>query len=153
MFFFLAKTGSERRGDSLTRHRPYYVSLVWRRVGVDVYIFTHVYFPASSGQAVVVTGFIPYAPGAACLQCLLRARGSVNPTVLVVFSSSVANSRSRAFRRPICAQVKVPANIYEYTRLEDNLIRPTGATGLGIQRPRSCTSDCAFGLLKIGTFG
>ena len=35
------------------------------------------------------------------------AQGSAIP-LLVEFSSSVANSRSRAFRKSICAQVKVP---------------------------------------------
>ena len=33
--------------------------------------------------------------------------------MLVDFSSSVAHSRSRAFRKSICAQEKVPTNIYE----------------------------------------
>ena len=67
-----------------------------------------------------------------------RALGSAIP-LLVDFSSSVANSRSRAFRKSICTQEKVPTNLYEYlyalrgirihetdlyyTRLEDNLIR------------------------------
>ena len=62
------------------------------------------------------------------------AWGSANP-LLVDFSSRVANVRSRAFRKSICAQEKVPTNIYDfalrgfeltkltYTRLEDNLIR------------------------------
>ena len=39
--------------------------------------------------------------------------GFSNPLV-VDFSSSVANSRSRAFRKSICAQEKVPPNLYEY---------------------------------------
>ena len=34
--------------------------------------------------------------------------------MLVDFLSSAANSRSRAFRKSICAQEKIPANIYEY---------------------------------------
>ena len=42
-----------------------------------------------------------------------RAQGSAIP-LLVDFSSSVADSRSRAFRKSICAQEKVPANLYEY---------------------------------------
>ena len=58
--------------------------------------------------------------------------------LLVDFSSSVANSHSRAFRKSICAQEKVPTNLYEhaleltkltYTRLEDNLIRHRGDRG------------------------
>ena len=65
--------------------------------------------------------------------------------MFVDFSSGVANSRSRAFRKSICAREKVPTNLYEYTlggarnhetdleltkltytRLEDNLIRHRG---------------------------
>ena len=42
-----------------------------------------------------------------------RAQGSAIP-LLVDFLSSVANSRSRAFRKSICAQEKVPTNLYEY---------------------------------------
>ena len=42
-----------------------------------------------------------------------RAEGSAIP-LLVDFSSSVANSRSRAFRKSICPQEKVPTNLYEY---------------------------------------
>ena len=57
------------------------------------------------------------------------------------FISSVANSRSRAFRKSICAQEKVATNLYRvpgmhwggseltkltYTRLEDNLVRHRG---------------------------
>ena len=42
-----------------------------------------------------------------------RAEGSAIP-LLVDFSSSVANSLSRAFRKSICAQEKVPTNLYEY---------------------------------------
>ena len=68
-----------------------------------------------------------------------RAQGSSIP-LLVDFSSSVAKSRSRVFRKSICAREKVPTNLYEYlyalggirtheltyTRLEDNLIRHRG---------------------------
>ena len=67
-----------------------------------------------------------------------RAYGSAIP-LLVDFSSSDANSRSRATRKSICAQDKVPTNSYDYmhsrgleltkltyTRLEDNLIRHRG---------------------------
>ena len=45
-----------------------------------------------------------------------RAQGSVIP-LLVDFSSSVANSRSRAIRKSLCAQEKVLANLYEYARV------------------------------------
>ena len=44
---------------------------------------------------------------------IYRAQGSAI-SLLVDFSSSVANSRSRAFRKSICAQEKVPTNLYEY---------------------------------------
>ena len=59
--------------------------------------------------------------------------------MLVDFSSSVAYSRSRIFRKSICVQEKVPTNIYiyeyalTYTRLEDNLIRSTPAVLPGIR--------------------
>ena len=58
--------------------------------------------------------------------------------LLVDFSSSVANSRSRAFRKSICAQgksLRMYTSIHSggleltkltYTRLEDNLIRHRG---------------------------
>ena len=42
-----------------------------------------------------------------------RAQGLAIP-LLVDFSSSVANSRCRAFCKSICAQEKVPTNLYEY---------------------------------------
>ena len=67
-----------------------------------------------------------------------RAQGSAIP-LLVDFSSSVANSRSRAFRKSICAQEKIPgidtsmrsgglelAKLTYCTRLEHNLIRHRG---------------------------
>ena len=76
----------------------------------SLYYHTHfIYFPAS-GQA-VVTGVVPSSPRF-CLQFLLRI-GFSNLTARR-FSSSVANSRSRAFRKSICAQKKVPTNFYEY---------------------------------------
>ena len=86
--------------------------------------FSHFYFPAS-GQA-VVTGVDPSPPPVLASNSY-RAKGSAIP--------SVASSRSRAFRKSICAQEKAPTNFYEYalggtrshtkltyTRLEDNLI-------------------------------
>ena len=42
-----------------------------------------------------------------------RAYGSAIP-LLVDFSSSVANSRSGAFRKSICAQENIPTNLYVY---------------------------------------
>ena len=48
-------------------------------------------------------------PPGSCLQFLSRI-GFSNPTARR-FSSSVANSRSRAFRKSICAQEKLPTNI------------------------------------------
>ena len=75
-------------------------------------------------------------PGS-CLHFFYRVQGSAIP-LLVEFSSSAANSRSRVFRKSICAQEKVPTNFTSmhsggfeltkliYTRLEDNLIRHRG---------------------------
>ena len=59
----------------------------------------------------MVTGVVLLPPGS-CLQFLSRI-GFSDPTARR-FSSSVANSRSRAFRKSICAQEKVPTNLYEY---------------------------------------
>ena len=50
----------------------------------------------------------PFFPPASAFN-LYRALGSAIP-LLVDFSSCVANSRSRAFRKSICAQEKVPTN-------------------------------------------
>ena len=73
------------------------------------FFFTHIYFPAS-GQA-VVTGVVPSSPR--FLPSILSRIGFRNPTARR-FSSSVANSRSRAFRKSVCAQEKVPTTLYEY---------------------------------------
>ena len=43
-----------------------------------------------------------------------RAWGSAAIPLLVDFSSSVANSRSRVFRKSICAQAKVPTILHAY---------------------------------------
>ena len=74
------------------------------------------------------------------------------------FSSSVANSRSRAFRQSICAQEKSP-RIYTrvhsggfeltkltYTRLEDNLIRHRGDQfyHTSVRRPQRAVSVSFF---------
>ena len=85
----------------------------------------------------VVTGVVPSPPPVFAFK-YYRAEGSAIP-LLVDFSSSVAYSRSRAFRKSICAQEKVSTNIYTSmhlvglelakltcTRLEDNLIRHRG---------------------------
>ena len=60
----------------------------------------------------VVTGVVPSFPPVLAFNSY-RAQGSAIP-LLVDFSSSVANSRSCAFRKSICAQEKVPPNLYEY---------------------------------------
>ena len=52
-------------------------------------------------------------PPGSCLQFLSRI-GFSNSTLLADFSSSVANSRFRAFRKSTCAQEKFPTNLYEY---------------------------------------
>ena len=48
---------------------------------------------------------------------LYRALGSAIP-LLVDFSSSVANSRSRVLRKSVWAQKEVPTNLYEYALRE-----------------------------------
>ena len=80
----------------------------------------------------------PFFPPVLAFNFLSRI-GFSNPTASR-FSSSVANSRSRAFRKSICAQEKVPTNLYEYalcgarthetdlccTRLQYNVVRHRG---------------------------
>ena len=83
----------------------------------------------------VVTGVVPSPPRFLPSNFIAHRVPAI--LLLVDCSSSVAaNSRSRAFRKSICAQEKkVPTNLYErgfeltkltYTRLEDNLIRHRG---------------------------
>ena len=55
---------------------------------------------------------LPFSPPVLAF-IFYRTWGSAIP-LLVDFSSSVANSRSRAFRKSICAQEKVPTNLHEY---------------------------------------
>ena len=113
-----------------------------------IYIFSHLYFPAS-GQA-VVKGVVPSAPR--FLPSIFIARiGFSNPTARRFFIKCVANSRSRTSRKTICAQEKVPTNLCEYmlsagleltkltyTRLEDNLLRHRGDRDLDIPTPNEC---------------
>ena len=86
----------------------------------------------------MVTGVVPSPPRFSCLQFLTRI-GFSNPTARQFFIECVANSRSRAFRKSICAQEKSPHELIRvctwrgfeltkltYTRLEDNLIRRRG---------------------------
>ena len=81
------------------------------RCGIICFFFKHIYF-AASGQA-VVTGVVPFPPPLVLAFKFYRAQGSAIP-LLVDFSSSVVNSRSRAFRKSVYAQEKVPTNLYEY---------------------------------------
>ena len=60
----------------------------------------------------MVTGVVPFPPPVLAFN-FCRPYGSAIP-LLVDFSSSVANSRPRAFRKSICAQEKVPTDFYEY---------------------------------------
>ena len=54
----------------------------------------------------------PFSPPVLAFICIaLRVQQS---PLLVDFLSSVANSRSRAFLKSNCAQLKVPTNLYEY---------------------------------------
>ena len=57
----------------------------------------------------------PFPPVIAFNFC--RALGSAIP-LLVDISSSVANSRSRAFRKSICAQEKISTKLYKYALVE-----------------------------------
>ena len=105
-------------------------------ITIFFFFFLHTFrFPAS-GQA-VVTGVVPSPPR--FLPSIFIAHRVQQSHCSSYFSSSVANSRSRAFRKSICAQEQVPTNFYEYalggartltkltyTRLEDNLIRHRG---------------------------
>ena len=83
----------------------------------------------------MVTGAIPASPRFSSSICIGH-RFAI--PLLVDISSSVANSRSRAFRKSICGQEKVLTTLYEYalggarthetdlSKLEDNLIRHRG---------------------------
>ena len=73
---------------------------------------SHTHLLSASGQA-VVTGGRPLFPPVLSFN-FYRALGSAIPLLVDFFSSSVANSRSRAFRKSICAQEKVPTNLFEY---------------------------------------
>ena len=74
-----------------------------------LFCYSHFYFPAF--RQAVVTGVVPSLPG--LLPSIFSAYGSAI-SLLVDFSSSVANSRSRTFRESICAQGKYPTNLYKY---------------------------------------
>ena len=68
----------------------------------------------TSRELAVVTGDVTFSPVGSCFQFLSRIAFS-NPTARrCLIESVVANSRSRAFRKSICAQEKVPANFYEH---------------------------------------
>ena len=75
-------------------------------------VFTHIYFPAS-GQA-VVTSVGPSPARFLPSTFIAHNIGFSNPTLLVDLSPGVANSRSRAFRKSICAQEKIPTDLYEH---------------------------------------
>ena len=76
----------------------------------------------------MVTGVVPSPPRFLPVN-FYRAQGSAVP-LLVDFSSSVANSRYRAFRKSIFYTSMHSAGLeltkLTYTRLEDNLIRHRG---------------------------
>ena len=71
-------------------------------------VFSNFYFP-DFGQA-VDTGVVPFPPPGSCLPILSRI-GFSNPTARRYFI--FADSRSRAFRKSIGAQEKVPTNLHE----------------------------------------
>ena len=57
----------------------------------------------------------PFSPPVLALAWICyRAQGSAIPLLVDFSSGVVANSRSRAFRKSVCAQEKVPTNLYEY---------------------------------------
>ena len=85
-----------------------------------MYIDHHFYFPAQLVGGFALSDLLdkPWSqvssllPPGTCLQFLSRIGVSI-PTARR-FSSNVANLRSRAFRESICAQEKVPTNLYKY---------------------------------------
>ena len=105
--------------------------------GGDFFFFLHTYtFQLLDKPWSQVSSLLP--PGS-CLQFLSRIKGSAIPLLVDFLSNVVANSRSRAFHKSICAQEKVPSRIcmsmhsgglelakLAYARLEDNLIRHRG---------------------------
>ena len=75
-----------------------------------LFFFTHIYFPAS-GQAVVtrvVPSFPRFSPS-----FFIAHRVQQSHCSSIFHQVSVANSRSRAFRKSICEQEKVPTNLYK----------------------------------------
>ena len=60
----------------------------------------------------MVTGVVPSSPPVLAFN-FYRAQGSAIPRLVDFSTSVVANSRSRAFRKSICAQEEVPTNLYE----------------------------------------
>ena len=82
-----------------------------RSPNIYIYIFCHTYllssFWTSRGHR-----YRPFSPPVVAFN-FYCAQGSAIP-LLVDFPPNVANSRSRAFRKAICAQEKVPTKLYEY---------------------------------------
>ena len=103
--------------------------------GFFIYLFSHTFtFQLLDKPWSQMSSLLP--PGS-CLEFLSRT-GFINPTARRFFIECLANSRSRAFWKSICAQKKFQ-RIYTsmhsagleltkltYTRLEDNLIRHRG---------------------------
>ena len=79
---------------------------------MDVFVFFFIYHTFTFQVLDKAWSQVSSLPPGSCLQFLSRI-GFSNPTA-GRFSSSVANSRSRAFRKSTCAQEKVPTNSYEY---------------------------------------
>ena len=55
----------------------------------------------------------PFSPPGSCLQFFIAHRVQQSHCSSI-FHRVIANSRSRAFRKSICAQEKVPTNLYEH---------------------------------------
>ena len=89
----------------------------WPRASAQHYsyiyfFFTHMDFPAS-GQAVVAGRCLPFSPPALAFNFFIAHRVQ-QFHCSSIFHRLFVNSRSCAFRKSICAQEKVPTNLYEY---------------------------------------
>ena len=76
------------------------------------FFLSHFCFPLS-GQA-VVTDRCRSVPPPRFLSSIFVAHTFLQSHCSSISHRSLANSRSRAFRKSICAQEKVPTNLYEY---------------------------------------
>ena len=99
---------------------------------------THIYFPPS-GQA-VVAGVVP-SPPRFSLSIFIAHRVQQSHRSSTFHRVLLTHSRSRAFRKSICAQEKVITNVYEYAlggirTHEPHLDYNTGLEGNNLIRHR-----------------